>query len=53
MFTGDETSVATKPLLGDDDVQVGTLIPSDASFDFAVNTMTFQPGASSRWWRRT
>jgi (S)-ureidoglycine aminohydrolase len=30
----------------DEAVKVRTLIPADLSFDFAVNTMTFQPGAT-------
>jgi (S)-ureidoglycine aminohydrolase len=33
--------------LGDDsDLQVKCLLPDEPSFDFAVNTMTYQPGAS-------
>ena len=28
------------------DLQVRTLLPEEAGFDFAVNTMTYQPGAS-------
>jgi (S)-ureidoglycine aminohydrolase len=37
----------TSHALGDDpDLQVKCLLPDSMSFDFAVNTMTFQPGAA-------
>jgi (S)-ureidoglycine aminohydrolase len=43
---GNEAHVNPR-LLGDDpDLEVRVLIPEDPAFDFAVNTMTFQPGAS-------
>jgi (S)-ureidoglycine aminohydrolase len=45
-FLGNERSVTPQPLMDDPDLQVRALIPDDLSFDFAVNTMTFQPGAS-------
>ena len=45
-FTGRESLVHPQPLMGDDALQVRTLIPADPAFDFAVNTMTFQPGAT-------
>jgi (S)-ureidoglycine aminohydrolase len=45
-FTGKEGAVAGQPFLGDDALQVRTLVPADPAFDFAVNTMTFQPGAT-------
>jgi (S)-ureidoglycine aminohydrolase len=32
--------------MGDDSVQVRVLLPDTPPFDFAVNTLTFQPGAS-------
>jgi (S)-ureidoglycine aminohydrolase len=38
--------VASQPLLGDSAVHVRPLLPDSASFDFAVNVMTFEPGAS-------
>jgi (S)-ureidoglycine aminohydrolase len=38
--------VGSQPLLGDPAVQVRALIPDSRSFDFAVNAMTFEPGAS-------
>jgi (S)-ureidoglycine aminohydrolase len=43
---GDERSVAGQPLMGDDSIQVRGLLPGDAAFDFAVNTMTYEPGAA-------
>jgi len=45
---GHENSIQGKPLDGDDALEVRTLLPADPSFDMAVNTMTFQPGASLR-----
>ena len=35
-----------QPLMGDECVQVRPLLPSCPAYDFAVNTMTFQPGAA-------
>jgi len=43
---GDEREVAGKPLAGDDALEVRSLLPADPSFDMAVNTMTFAPGAT-------
>lgn len=43
---GDEESVPSRALMGDDALQVRSLLPPDVAFDFAVNTMTYQPGAS-------
>lgn len=45
-FTGRESTIPGSPLAGDDALTIRELIPSDPTFDFAVNTMTFQPGAS-------
>jgi (S)-ureidoglycine aminohydrolase len=45
-LAGQESRVEAKPLMGDDDLQVRTLLPDHRAFDFAVNTMTYQPGAS-------
>jgi len=45
-FAGRESRIEPQPLLGDAAVQVQSLVPADASFDFAVNVMTFQPGAT-------
>jgi (S)-ureidoglycine aminohydrolase len=45
-FTGDESAVEPQALLNDPAIQVRRLLPDDAAFDFAVNTMTYDPGAS-------
>src|SRR4051812_7596709 len=45
-FCGSENAVGALPLMGDEDVQVRSLISGGIESDFAVNTMTFQPGAS-------
>jgi len=45
-LTGNETAVAPQPLLGDSTVEVRTLLPDSPEFDLAVNSLTFQPGAS-------
>jgi (S)-ureidoglycine aminohydrolase len=45
-FRGRESEVAPQPLLGDPALEVRALVPDDAVFDFAVNTMTYQPGAT-------
>jgi (S)-ureidoglycine aminohydrolase len=45
-FTGRESDAVAAPLMGDDALHVRTLVPDQASFDFAVNTMTYLPGAA-------
>jgi (S)-ureidoglycine aminohydrolase len=45
-FFGRESEVAPQPLMGDPDLEVRPLVPASASYDFAVNTMTFQRGAA-------
>jgi len=45
-FTGEEAAIPSEPLLGDHDLQVRHLIPDEPAFDFAVNVMTYEPGAS-------
>jgi (S)-ureidoglycine aminohydrolase len=45
-FTGRESEIAATPLMGDDALEVRALLPADAGFDFAVNSMTFLPGAT-------
>ena len=45
-FTGDEQAVDAQPLDGDEDIEVRHLLPDDVKFDFAVNTMTYPPGAA-------
>jgi (S)-ureidoglycine aminohydrolase len=46
LLVSTEDAVAPQPLMGDEDLQVRTLLPNTEGYDFAVNTMTFQPGAS-------
>jgi (S)-ureidoglycine aminohydrolase len=41
-----EDSVSSHELNGDLDLQVKCLLPDEVSFDFAVNTMVYQPGAA-------
>jgi (S)-ureidoglycine aminohydrolase len=41
-----EDSVAAQALNEDRDLQVRCLLPDQLSFDFAVNTMVYQPGAA-------
>ena len=41
-----EEAVPPHPLEDDPDLQVRCLLPDEMSFDFAVNTMVFQPGAA-------
>ena len=45
-FISSETHAPSTQLMGDPWLEVRTLIPPDPSFDFAVNTMTYQPGAA-------
>jgi (S)-ureidoglycine aminohydrolase len=44
--TGDANLIPPQPMLGDDAVEIRTLLPDDGAFDCAINTMTFQPGAT-------
>jgi (S)-ureidoglycine aminohydrolase len=46
MFKGSEQANASNPLGDDPALQVRMLIPEGPCFDFAVNTMVFQPGAT-------
>jgi len=41
-----EDQVASHPLADDPDLQVKCLLPDQMSYDFAVNTMVYQPGAA-------
>lgn len=41
-----EAAVAAHPLNDDPDLQVKCLLPDTLNFDFAVNTMVYQPGAA-------
>ena len=46
LVAGNEDAVASSALMGDEDLRVRHLLPEEPNFDFAVNTMTYQPGAS-------
>lgn len=41
-----ESSIASEACNGDSDLQVKRLLPDELGFDFAVNTMLYQPGAA-------
>jgi len=43
-----EDAITSHPLGEDPDLQVKCLLPDEMSFDFAVNTMVYQPGAALR-----
>jgi (S)-ureidoglycine aminohydrolase len=43
---GNESKVTGTPLMGDKDLVVRALMPDGPSYDFAVNTMTYAPGAA-------
>lgn len=45
VLIGDESSIAPQAFMGDESLLVRALLPDDSGFDFAVNTMTYQPGA--------
>jgi len=46
LIVSHEDDVASHPLGDDPDLQVKCLLPDEMSFDFAVNTMVYQPGAA-------
>ena len=46
LVVGREEACAATALGADGDVQVRSLMPDDGEYDFAVNTMTYQPGAA-------
>jgi (S)-ureidoglycine aminohydrolase len=43
---GKESAVEAKPLMGDESLRVRALLPDGPAYDFAVNTMTYDPGAA-------
>jgi len=45
-FTGNIANIKQQPLMGDEGVLVQPLMPDAPEFDFAVNLMTFLPGAA-------
>jgi len=46
VVVGDEMAVAPVALMGDEGLQVRSLMPDGPAYDFAVNTMTYAPGAA-------
>jgi len=46
IVVGDESSVPPVPLMGDETLRVRSLMPDGDAYDFAVNTMTYDPGAA-------
>ena len=46
ILIGHEEKTLAVPLNDDPDLQVRSLLPASPSFDFAVNTMTYAPGAA-------
>jgi (S)-ureidoglycine aminohydrolase len=46
LLVGHEPSIQAGPLMGDTDLLVRQLLPDTMNFDFAVNTMSYAPGAS-------
>jgi len=46
VIVGYEPQAASEPLGGDPDLQVRRLMPDGPLWDFAVNTMTYSPGAT-------
>jgi len=46
LLVGREPEVTGQPLMGDEDLQVRSLLPDTMAFDFAVNTMLYRPGAA-------
>jgi len=46
LIVSSEDSISSHALDGDSDLQVKCLLPDEPQFDFAVNTMVYQPGAA-------
>jgi len=46
LLVSSEDAIASHALDGDADLQVKCLLPDEPQFDFAVNTMVYQPGAA-------
>ena len=46
ILVGDEAAKTSVPLLGDEALRVRSLMPDGPGYDFAVNTMTYEPGAA-------
>jgi (S)-ureidoglycine aminohydrolase len=46
IIVGNEETIASVPLMGDNALRVRSLMPDSPACDFAVNTMTYEPGAA-------
>ena len=46
IVVGKEESLTPMPLMGDEALHVRSLMPDGPAYDFAVNTMTYDPGAA-------
>ena len=46
IVVGNESAVPTVSLMGDESLRVRSLMPDAPAYDFAVNTMTYDPGAA-------
>jgi len=46
IVVGKESAVAPVALMGDESLRVRSLMPDGDAYDFAVNTMTYDPGAA-------
>ncbi len=46
IVVGDEAAVSAAALAGDEGLRVQSLMPDGPAYDFAVNTMTYDPGAA-------
>jgi (S)-ureidoglycine aminohydrolase len=46
IVVGFEAAVTATPLMGDESLRVRALMPDGPPYDFAVNTMTYDPGAA-------
>jgi (S)-ureidoglycine aminohydrolase len=46
IVVGSESAIAPVPLMGDEALRVCALMPDGPAYDFAVNTMTYDPGAA-------
>ena len=46
IVVGNEAVIPAVALMGDDSLRVRSLMPDGPAYDFAVNTMTYDPGAA-------
>ena len=46
MVVGDEAAITPVALMGDEALRVRSLMPDGPAYDFAVNTMTYDPGVA-------